>query len=276
MGAFGITNYKQEQGLVGAGTPTRFGLGRQGLTFLNPRTPQSDSIDFTTGAAAEWSIVVSNDQTGESVTVAWTPAGASTAEAAAGFAVAWNADPNNLNFARAVYDGADIVVLNYRSDLFSYDSTITPGGAGAETTTETVESGFLPEFGAWAWRPLTANVTAANARTLIAPDAGTNVLENVAGIVIKSLNVENPDRASTITYGHYGKGVDVPMMRRGSIMVPVAVAVKPGDAVHAIITGTDPRPGWTTNTGAVDMSSIASFISTGVAGGLAEIELTLA
>ncbi len=275
MGAFGIDNYKQEQGLVGAGTPTRFGLGRQGLTFLNPRSPQSDSIDVTTGAAGTWSILVTNDQTLESVTVTWVTAGATTAEAAAGLAVAWNADPNNLVFAQAVYDGADITVLNYRDDRFSYTAVVTEPGAGASTVTVTAESGVLQEFGAWAFRPLTAAVTAANARHLVNP-SGSNVLENVAGIVIKALHVTNPDRSSTITYGHYAKGVDVPCMRRGTIMVPVAVAVKPGDAVRAIISGTDPRPGTTTNTGGVDLSSIASFISTGVAGGVAEVEITLA
>ncbi len=275
MGAFGIDTYKQEQGLLPAGAPTRFSIGRNGLTFLNPRSPQSDSIDFTTGSALEWSITVTNDQTLEAVTVAWTPAGASTAEAAAGLAATWNADPNNLNFARAVYDGADIVVLNYRDDRFSYTSAITPGAAGVESTTTTAESGVVQEFGGWAFRPLTAAVTAANARHLVNP-SGSNVLENVAGIVIRGLSVENPERDSTITYGHYRKGVDVPCLRRGTIMVPVAVAVVPGDPVHAIISGTDPRPGWTTNTGALDLSSIASFISTGVAGGVAEVELTLA
>ncbi|NKB42605.1 MAG: hypothetical protein GKR86_16485, partial [Ilumatobacter sp.] len=118
MGAYGIDTYKQEQGVVQAGTPGRFGADRFGLTFLIPRAPQSDSIDFTTGDAAAWSISVTNDQTNAVHTVAWTPAGASTAEAAAGLAAAWNADFECLNVARAVYDGADIVVLNYRSDLY--------------------------------------------------------------------------------------------------------------------------------------------------------------
>lgn len=275
MGAFGIDNYKQEQGLLPAGAPTRFGIDRRALTFLNPRSPQSDSILVTTGNALEWSILVTNVQTLESVTVAWTPAGASTAEAASGLAVAWNANPNNLKFARAVYDGASTTVLNYREDRFSYTSVVTPGGAGAETTTVTAESGVLQEFGAWAFRPLTAAVTAANARHLVNP-SGSNVLENVAGIVIRGLSVENPERDSTITYGHYRKGVDVPCMRRGTIMVPVAVAVKPGDAVRVIVSGTNPRPGTTTNTGGVDLSSIASFLSVTSGAGIAEVELTLA
>lgn len=275
MGAFGIDTYKQEQGLLPAGAPTRFGIDRRALTFLNPRSPQSDSIDVTTGAAGTWSITVTNDQTLEAVTLTWVTAGATTAEAAAGLAAIWNIDPNNLVFATLVYDGADINVLNYRDDRFSYTAVVTEPGAGVATVTVTDESGVLQEFGAWAFRPLTAAVTAANARHLVNP-SGSNVLENVAGIVIRGLSVENPERDSTIRYGHYRKGVDVPCLRRGTIMVPVVVAVKPGDPVHAIISGTDPRPGWTTNTGALDLSAIASFISTGVAGGVAEVELTLA
>lgn len=271
-----ITQYKQEQGKLTAGTPGRFDVGRQGLAFVNPISPQVDNYDVTTGdATAGWSITVTNDATLASITLTWDPPGATEADAASSFIAAWNSDPNALVFARAT-EGADSTEfdLTYADSTVAYTAVVTPAGAGAGTLTSAASSNFNQGFGFWAFRTLTANiVTDADARRLVNP-SGSNVLENCAGVTIKALNEENPERGESQANGFYRPGRDVPVMRRGYIWVPVTVAVKPGDAVHAIITGAD--AGKTTNTGALDLSSIASFTSVAAAGENAEVELTLA
>lgn len=276
-----ITQYKQEQGPLTPGTPGRFDVGRQGLSFVNPVANQVDNVDVTTGdATTGWSITVTNNDTLASITHTWDPvdsAGAASADAddcALTFIRTWNADPNNLVFGRASQPVATEWDLTYADDA-SYTSVVSPEGAGAVTETAGSVSSFNQGFGFWAFRTLNANiVTNEDARTLVNPETGTNVLENVAGITIKALNEENPERGQNQGTGFYKPGRDVPVMRRGYIWVPVTVAVKPGDAVHAIIAGSN--AGRTTNTGAVDMSSIASFTSVAAAGETAEIELTLA
>jgi hypothetical protein len=279
MGAYGISTYKQEQGIPPAGTPSRFGVDRFGLTFLNPRKPQEDAIQVTTGAAGTWSITVTNDQTNAEHTVTWVTAGATVAEAAQGLADAWNADFECLNVARATFDGTDTTTLVYRSDKFSYTSVVTPAGAGAETTTSTAESGFLVEHGAWCFRTLNADIPKPDdptdlARTLINPNT-PGTLASLAGIAMRPLNNENPGPDSTITYGHYKKGEDVAVMRNGRIWVPVAVDVKPGDPVSVIVSGTDPRPGWTTTGAGLDVSSVASFLGVAAAGSRAEVRINM-
>lgn len=270
MGEFGIDKYKQVQGRPGPGTAGRFGVDRFELSFLSPRAPQSDSIQITTGAAGEWSITVTNNDTLESVTVTWTGV-AGTDPTALALSQAWNASTEALNYGVMVYGGTDTVVLNYRSDKYSYTSAITPAAGGAETTTVTAESGFIAEFGAWAFHTAAPASTEAF-RTLRTPAGGT--LAELAGIIAKPLHVENPDPMSTLTYGHYRKGNQVSVVRRGRVWVPVGVDVTPNDPVFAVTTGVSPRPGWTVTTGGdLDLSSIARFISDGQAGGVAEVEL---
>lgn len=269
-----ITTYKQNQGPLSAGTPGRFGVGRQGLTFLNPVSNQVDNYDVTTGDAADWSIVVTNDATLESVTLTWAVAGGTVNDVAGPFIAAWNADPNLLVFARAKA-GADATEFDLTyADGGAYTAVVTPGGSGAGSLTKAASSNFNQGFGFWAFRTLTANITTnALARTLVNP-SGSNVLENCAGVAQKALNEENPERHEAAITGFYRSGRDLPIMRRGYIWVPVTVAVKPGDPVHAIITGSN--AGKTTNTGALDLSSIASFTTVAAAGKTAEVELTLA
>lgn len=266
-----ITSYRQEQGPLTPGTPGRFDVGRQGLTFVNPIANQVDNVDVTTGDAADWSITVTNDATLAAVTHTWTGS-ATIADVVSVFIATWNADPNNLVFARAA-EGAD----NTEFDLAyangdAYTAVVTEGGSGVAALTSAAASSFNQGFGFWAFRPLTAAVTAANARSLVNP-VGSNVLENVAGLTIKALNEENPDRGTSQATGFYRPGRDVPCMRRGYIWVPVTVAVKPGDPVHAIVAGSN--AGRTTNTGAVNMSSIATFISVAAAGETAEVRIAL-
>ena len=269
-----ITQYKQNQGPLTAGTPGRFGVGRQGLTFVNPVSPPVANYAVTTGDAADWSITVTHDGTGATFTLAWTPAGATINDVAGPFIDAWNADPNALVFARAAA-GADITEFDLTYvDAGPYTAVVTPGGAGAGTLTSAASSNFNQGFGFWAFRTLTGNITTnADGRKLVNP-LGSNVLENCTGVTIKGLNVENPERHEASTHGFYRPGRDVPVMRRGYIWVPVTVAVKPGDAVHAIVSGSN--AGKTTNTGALNLSSIASFTSVAAAGQNAEVELTLA
>lgn len=266
-----ITNYKQEQGRLTAGTPGRFDAGRQGLTFVNPIANQVDNVDVTAGDAADWSITVTNDDTLAAITQIWTGS-ATIADVVSAFIATWNANPNNLVFARASEGAGNTEFDLTYANGDAYTAVVTPGGTGAVTETSAAVSSFNQGFGLWAFRPLTAAVTAANARSLVNP-VGSNVLENVAGIVIKALNEENPDRGGAQSQGFYRPGRDVPCMRRGYIFVPVTVAVKPGDAVRAIITGSN--AGRTTNTGGIDLSSIASFISVAAAGETAEVRITL-
>lgn len=275
-----ITTYKQEQGPLTPGTPGRFGVARGALTFTNPVANQVDNVDVTTGSATVgWSILVTNTETLATITHTWDPvdsagvASATADDAALTFIATWNADPNNLVFARASQPTATEWDLTY-ADNDVYTSVVTPAGAGAVTETSAAVSSFNQGFGFWAFRTLTAGiVTTQDGRTLVNP-SGSNVLENLAGITLKALNEENPERGQNQGTGFYLPGRDVPVMRRGSIWVPVTVAVKPGDAVHAIITGSN--AGRTTNTGALDLSTIASFISVAAAGETAEVELTLA
>lgn len=271
-----VTQYKQEQGPLTAGSPGRFGAGRQGLTFLNPISNQVDNYNVTTGDAADWSILVTRDATGETRSLTWTPSGATTSDVAQPFIDAWNADPNNLQFARARL-GADATEFELVfADGLAYTTAVTPGGAGAGTLTAGASSSFNQGFGYWAFRTLNANiVTTSDARKLVNP-SGSNVLENCAGVTIKALNQENPPTVGVApsTYGYYPAGRDIPVMRRGYIWVPVIAAVKPGDTVHAIISGAN--AGKTSNTGGLNVSSIATFTSVAAAGETAEIELTLA
>lgn len=268
-----ITQYKQNQGPLTAGTPGRFGVGRQGLTFLNPVSPQVDSYDVTTADAADWSILVTNDATLENITHTWS-GNAAIDDVVSEFIASWNADPNNLVFARASA-GSDSTEFDLRyADGGAYTAVVTPGGGGAGSLTSSASSNFNQGFGFWAFRTLTANITTnAQARTLVNP-SGSNVLENCAGVAQKALNEENPERHEAAITGFYRSGRDLPVMRRGYIWVPVTVAVKPGDPVHAIISGSN--AGKTTNTGALNLSSIASFTSVAAAGETAEVELTLA
>lgn len=268
-----ITQYKQVQGPLTAGTPGRFDAGRQGLPFVNPFTPQVDNYDVTLGDADDWSIKVTRDGTGESVTVGWTGS-ATIAQVVTNFIETWNANPNALQFARAQPGGDSTEFDLVYVDAGPYTAVVTPGGSGAGTLTSAASSNFNQGFGFWAFRTLTANIaTQDDARKLVNP-SGSNVLENCAGVAIKAPNEENPERHESQLTGFYRPGRDVPVMRRGYIWVPVTVAVKPGDPVHAIITGAN--AGKTTNTGGLDLSSIASFTSVAAANTTAEIELTLA
>jgi hypothetical protein len=271
-----ITKYKQELGPVGAGTPTRYDAGRQGLTYLNPIVDQVDNYDVTTGDAAEWSALVTLTASGESRTFAWTPPGATEAEVVASFIAGWNADPNNLVFARAKA-GADATEFNLcYATGDAYTLVVTPGGAGAGTLTSAAASSFTQGFGFWAFRKLFADVvTTEDGRTLVNPDGAGNLITNLAGVTIKSYHIENPDpRCGPVAGGFYPAGYDVPVMRRGYIMVPVTVDVKPGDSVFALIAG--PNAGKTAKSGGVDLSSVAKFMSVAKAGTNAEIELTIA
>ncbi len=268
-----ITNYKQNQGPLTAGTPGRLDVGRQALSFLNPVSPQVDNYDVTTGDAADWSITVTNDGTLASITHVWTGS-ASIDDVVSVFISSWNADPNNLVFGRAKA-GANSTEFDITyADGGAYTAVVTPGGAGAGTLTSAASSSFNQGFGFWAFRPLTGSiVTNADARKLVNP-IGSNVLENCAGVAIKAANEENPERHEPAVTGFFRAGRDVPVMRRGYIWVPVTVAVKPGDPVFAIIAGSN--AGKTAISGGVDVSSIASFTSVAAAGETAELEITLA
>ena len=278
------SDYQTSQANNPPGTLNNFNPGEFGDTYNVPVVAQEDTLTVTTGAAdVGWSVTVTNDANGDAHTFLFDPvdtagaASASTADAARSLRDAWNADPRALEFGRASLDSASVVRIKYLDDRVSYTTAITEAGLGAITVAIDIANAVRQiEVGTFAFRNLDAAING-GADPLALVSAAGAILEQFVGGIARRGSLTNPSFDSTLTYPVYGPSTNVPVAQRARMNMRAAVAVRVTDPPAAVVSaGAGERVGWLTTGAGLVLTSGVKITRGAPAGGIAEVEFSLA
>jgi len=240
-------------------------------TFLNPNIFQISTVTVTTGdATAGWTTTATRTATGETVTVTYNPAGASTAEAAQALHAAWNSSTAAILFARASIAAA-VVTLTF-NDIQAYTVVTVEAGIGVAVDAIASAGGGIKAYvGRWQFFDETAALVAGDRAQIISADSQT-LVRNIAGIAERTNQIEQPDDGDLNDF--FPIGNDVPCVQFGVVRVRVTEAVTVADTVN-IVTAAGVDLGLTSSTGGIDISAFARFRHDAALGALVEVAYDL-
>ena len=279
------SDYQTSLGQNPPGTLSNFNPGEYGDTYNIPVVAQQDTVEVTAGDATPgWTATVTNNVTGDSYVLTFAPvdnagvASAAAADAATTLHNTWNADPRALEFGRMTADSATIVRLSYNDDRVDYTIATVPAGAGATTDTSPDVANAVTqiEVGTFAFRPTNALI-AAGADPLSLVTATGAILEQFIGGIVRRGSLQNPSFDSGLTYPVYGPSRNVPVAQRARMEIRTAVDVtvaSPPAAVVAAAPGQ--RVGWLTTGAGLVLTSGVKITRGAKAGGIAQVEFTVA